>query len=56
MKKLLTILVIAAFTVSYASAHCGKCEGDKGKSEHKCSDACKDKCAKKDADKKSDKK
>lgn len=49
MKKLLSVLVIAAFAMS-ASAHCGKCEGDndkeghKAKAEHKCTEACKGKC------------
>lgn len=48
MKKLIAVLTVAAFTFT-AAAHCGKCEGDKAKDAHKCSDTCKDKCA---ADKK----
>ena len=44
MKKLIAVLAIAAFAVA-ANAHCGKCEGDKAKSDHKCTEACKEKCA-----------
>ena len=42
MKHLLVIIVALAFAVS-ASAHCGKCEGDK-KADHKCTEACKAGC------------
>jgi hypothetical protein len=43
MKKIIAVLAIAAFAVA-ANAHCGKCAGDKAKSDHKCAEACKDKC------------
>lgn len=50
MKKLIAVLAIAVFAIS-ANAHCGKCEGDKAKSDHKCTDACKDTCKAKEAHK-----